>query len=50
MNDIKSFHNEFISGNEYTILVLGNKKDLDLNALKEYGEIKFLSLEEVFGY
>ena len=26
MNDLQAFHNEYISGNEYTILVLGDKK------------------------
>ena len=41
MNDLQTFHNEHISGNEYTILVLGNKEELDMDALKEYGEVKF---------
>ncbi|MDB2613460.1 hypothetical protein N9Y89_01930 [bacterium] len=31
-----------MSGKDYTILVLGNKEDLDLKALGEYGEVKFL--------
>jgi hypothetical protein len=31
-------------------MVLGAKSDLDLSVLKEYGEIKHLTLEEVFGY
>ena len=39
-----------MSGNDYTILVLGNKDELNINALKEYGEVKFLTLEDVFGY
>ena len=38
------------SGNDYTILVLGNKDELNIDALKEYGDVKFLSLEDVFGY
>lgn len=50
MDDIQGFHNEYISGNEYTILVLGSKEELDINALAEYGEVKFLTLEDVFGY
>ena len=50
MDDLQAFHNEHISGNEYTILVLGNKEELDMNALKEYGEVKFLTLEDIFGY
>ncbi|MDA9898436.1 insulinase family protein, partial [Flavobacteriales bacterium] len=50
MTDLTNFHNNHMSGNEYTILVLGNKDELDMNALKAYGEVKFLSLEDVFGY
>ena len=47
MNDLQAFHNEYISGNEYTILVLGDK-ELDLDALGAYGEVKFLTLERYF--
>lgn len=50
MEDLQSFHQEYINGNEYTILVLGSKDELNLDALKEYGEVKFLTLEDVFGY
>jgi predicted Zn-dependent peptidase len=50
MENIVSFHNNHMSGNDYTILVLGSKDELDIEALKEYGPVKFLSLEEVFGY
>jgi hypothetical protein len=30
--------------------VLGAKDDLDLEVLKQYGEIKHLTLKDVFGY
>jgi predicted Zn-dependent peptidase len=50
MEDLQNFHEEYINGNEYTILVLGSKDELNLDALKEYGEVKFLTLEDVFGY
>ena len=50
MSDLTKFHNEHMSGNDYTILVLGNKDELNIDALKEYGDVKFLSLEDVFGY
>ena len=50
MSDLVEFHNENMSGKDYTILVLGNKDDLNLKALENYGEVKFLSLEDVFGY
>jgi predicted Zn-dependent peptidase len=50
MAALTDFHNSYMSGKDYTILVLGNKEDLDLKALREYGEVKFLTLEDVFGY
>jgi hypothetical protein len=50
MTDLTNFHNDHMSGNDYTILVLGNKDELNIEALKEYGDVKFLSLEDVFGY
>ncbi len=50
MEDLQNFHQEHINGNDYTILVLGSKDELNLDALKEYGKVKFLALEDVFGY
>jgi predicted Zn-dependent peptidase len=50
MAALTDFHNSYMSGKDYTILVLGNKEDLDLKALGEYGEVKFLTLEDIFGY
>ena len=50
MTDLTNFHNERMSNKDYTILVLGNKDQLDLNALKSYGPVKFLTLEDIFGY
>ena len=49
MEDLSSFHNSYIKNDNYTIMVLGNK-DLKLDVLKQYGEIKHLALEDVFGY
>ncbi len=31
-------------------MILGDKEKLDMDVLKEYGEIKFLTLEDIFGY
>ena len=32
------------------VMILGDKEKLDMEVLKQYGEIKFLSLEDIFGY
>jgi predicted Zn-dependent peptidase len=50
MNNLKGFHNSHISSGTRVVMVLGSKEDLDLEVLKKYGEIKHLTLEDVFGY
>ncbi len=50
MNALLDFHNNHMNNNTRVVLVLGSKEDLNLNVLKQYGEIKHLSLEDVFGY
>ncbi len=50
MNNIIEFHNEYMAKNNRILLVLGSKDEIDLNILRKYGEIKQLSLEQVFGY
>lgn len=50
LSDLKSFQEKYIKNKTYTTLVLGKKSDLDLKALGNYGEIKYLSLEDIFGY
>ncbi len=48
--DILEFHNKYVKGRNYTILVLGNKADMDMESLSKYGKESFLTLEEIFGY
>lgn len=48
--DIKKFHDQNIKGKATTTLVLGKKDGLDLKVLEQYGTVKFLTLQEVFGY
>lgn len=50
IEDLKAFHSEFVKNGEYNIMVIGDKQKLNMDALKEYGPLSFLSLEEVFGY
>jgi Predicted Zn-dependent peptidases len=50
LSDLETYFNEHISPANYTILIVGKKSDIDFNYLKQYGEIKELSLEEVFNY
>jgi len=48
--DLKSFQEKYIKGKNYVTLVVGKKKDLNIQSLEKYGDIKYLSLEEIFGY
>ncbi len=48
--DIKEFHKQYISGNEYNIMVLGSRDKIDLKSLERYGEVVELDLDKVFGY
>lgn len=50
MNNVEEFFNQNIKDKKYNILVLGDKNSLDMATLKKYGPVKFLTLEEVFGY
>ena len=50
MADVKRFHSEHISDKNYTITILGNKNLIDQKVLEKYGPVKWLTLEEVFGY
>lgn len=49
-DDMQKFHMEKIAGQPYTMLVIGNKKDLDMKSLEKYGKITFLTMKDVFGY
>lgn len=42
--------NSEIAGKKHTYLVIGNKKDMNLEVLKKLGKFKELQLEELFNY
>jgi len=48
--ELKSFEENHIKDKKYTILVIGKKENLDIKTLGKYGSVKFLELEEIFGY
>ncbi|MDD3876523.1 MAG: insulinase family protein [Bacteroidales bacterium] len=49
-NDLKRFQERYVKNKKFILLVLGKKESLNLEELSRYGEIKFLSLEDIFGY
>jgi predicted Zn-dependent peptidase len=50
LSDIRNFQQTYVKSKPYTILVLGDKKVLDMETLKKYGTVKMLTLKDVFGY
>jgi predicted Zn-dependent peptidase len=50
LKDLNEFHNQKFSGKPYAMAILGSKSKIDLKELEKYGEVKILTLEEIFGY
>ena len=50
MEDLKTFFNKNIKGESYNVMVIGNKKDLDVASLKKLGKIKELEIDYLFNY
>lgn len=50
LEDVKAFQQKWIKDRKYNFCVLGDTKDIDLKGLSEYGPIKHLTQEEIFGY
>jgi predicted Zn-dependent peptidase len=49
-DDVKKFHESNIKGKTYTYCIMGSKEKINLQDLKKYGEVKEVTLEELFGY
>ena len=50
MPELKAFFDKHIKGKSFTYLVIGKKENVDFKVLQSLGDVKELSLEEVFGY
>lgn len=50
MKDLREFFDVTIAGRKPSYLVIGDKESIDFEVLKKLGEVKMLTLEEVFGY
>lgn len=49
-SDLEAFSKQYVSNKNNTIMVLGDKSSLDMDILKQYGKVEFLSLKDIFGY
>jgi len=50
IEDLKEFFNKNIKGESYNVMVIGNKKDLDVKSLQKLGKIKELDVDYLFNY
>ena len=50
MEDLKNFHKNQLSGKPYTYAIVASEKKVSMDDMKKLGEVKKLSLEEIFGY
>ena len=50
LSDIVKFEQNTMAGKPYRYIILGDEKELDMEALKKIGPIRRLTLEEIFGY
>ncbi|MCB2221480.1 MAG: insulinase family protein [Bacteroidetes bacterium] len=50
MEKFNQFFDQYIKDNSYSILILGNKNEVDQKVLNQLGTVKELTLEEIFNY
>ncbi len=50
MADLKAFFDKNVKGENYNVMVVGNKNDLDIKALQKLGKIKELDVDYLFNY
>ena len=50
LQDITNFEKQNIVGKPYRMVILGDEKNLDMEALKKIAPIKHLTQEEIFGF
>ncbi|MFY0253195.1 M16 family metallopeptidase [Chitinophaga sp. 30R24] len=49
-DDVKKFHDQYLANKPYTYCIVASQKKVSADELKKYGDVKTLSLEEIFGY
>ncbi|MCF8424411.1 MAG: insulinase family protein [Bacteroidia bacterium] len=49
-DDVKKFQDSKIKNKPASILILGKKELLDIKTIEKYGTVKYLTLNDVFGY
>lgn len=50
LEDLKVFFDNNIKGGKYNIVLIGNKKDLDMDELNRMGTVKEIEIDKLFNY
>lgn len=50
LEDVANFQAQYLKNNRYNIVLIGSKDKINFKDLQKYGEVKQLSLDEIFGY
>jgi predicted Zn-dependent peptidase len=50
LDDVIAFQTQWVKGRTYTYAILGDKKDLDMEALRKIGPVVELTTKDIFGY
>ncbi|MGB0892340.1 MAG: M16 family metallopeptidase, partial [Flavobacteriaceae bacterium] len=50
IQDLKAFFDKNVKGGSYNVMVIGNKKDLNVKSLQKLGKIKELDVDYLFNY
>lgn len=49
LQDVLDFQEAYIKGRKFRLMVMGDKEKINFDALKKYGPVKEVTLEELFG-
>jgi len=50
MADLRTFFNKNIKGENYNVMVIGNKNDIDFKALEKLGKVQEMDVDYLFNY
>lgn len=50
MEDLREFFNKNIKGENYNVMVIGNKKDINFKALEKLGKVQEMDVDYLFNY
>lgn len=50
LEDVANFQAQQLKNNKYNVVLIGSKDKINFKDLQKYGEVKQLSLDEIFGY